>query len=126
MNTPTEQGRKTNNTVLIYSPKIQRVSRNQRRKHPPNKKQTKKSSPRRLQHKNKINNSQDTISPRESSYPTITGHEYSNIAEAQEKDLKTSYMKMTDVLKWEKNASLNETQENTHEELEEINKSKES
>lgn len=54
------------------------------------------------------------------------GHEYSNIAEAQEKDLKTSYMKRTDVLKWEKNALLNETQENTNEELEEINKSKES
>lgn len=66
------------------------------------------------------------MSPRESSYLTTMGHEYSNIAESQEKDLKTSYMKRTDVLKWEKNALLNETQENTHKELEEINKSKES
>lgn len=36
VNTPTEQGRKTVNSQLSHSPKTQRGSRNQRRKHPPN------------------------------------------------------------------------------------------
>jgi hypothetical protein len=40
--------------------------------------------------------------------------EYSNIAEAQEKDLKMNYKQMTEVLKEEMNKSLKEIQETTN------------
>ena len=46
----------------------------------------------RCQHKNTINNSQDNMSPLEPSNPTTAGPEYSNIAEAQDKDFKTEYV----------------------------------
>ena len=45
------------------------------------------------QHKNTFNNIQDNKSPLEPNYSTITGLEYSNIAEVQDKDYKTNYMK---------------------------------
>ena len=48
----------------------------------------------------------------ELSYPTTKGPEYPNITKAQEKDPKTTYMKMTTVLKEEMNKSLKEKQEN--------------
>lgn len=41
----------------------------------------------------------------------IVGHKYCNIAGAHVKDLKTNYIKMIEVLKEEKNKSLNEIQE---------------
>lgn len=65
----------------------------------------------RNQYKNKSNNSQGNISTVASSYPMIVGHKYCNIAEAHVKDLKTNYIKMIEVLKEEKNKSLNEIQE---------------
>ena len=49
----------------------------------------------------------------EPSYPTTAGTEYSNIAEAQEKDPKTAFMSMIEVFKEEMNKSLKEIQENT-------------
>lgn len=39
-----------------------------------------------------MNNSQDNRSPLEPSKPIIAGSDYSNIAEAQEKDLKIAIM----------------------------------
>jgi hypothetical protein len=40
--------------------------------------------------------------------PSIAGPEYSNIPEAQEKDLKTSYIKRVEILEKEINKSLKE------------------
>jgi hypothetical protein len=42
------------------------------------------------------------------------GTEHSNMAEGQERDLKTNYMKMVQVLKEEMTKSLKEIQENTN------------
>ena len=53
----------------------------------------------RGQYENTINNSQDNMAPPELSYPTTASPGYSNIAEAQENDLKTNFMKMIEVLK---------------------------
>lgn len=47
----------------------------------------------RHQHKNIINSTQDNTSSLEPSNPTTAGPEYSNTAEAQEKDFKTASMK---------------------------------
>jgi hypothetical protein len=44
----------------------------------------------RCQPTNIVNNSQHSVSQVELSYPATTDPEYTNIAEAQEKDLKTS------------------------------------
>jgi hypothetical protein len=52
----------------------------------------------RIQHRNTINNSQANVSFLEPSYPVTAGPVGINITEAQEKDLKTIYMKMTEVL----------------------------
>lgn len=60
----------------------------------------------RHQSKITINNSQDNKSPLEPSYPTPKGPEHVNTAEAQEKDFKTNFMKMTETL-------TEESQENT-------------
>jgi hypothetical protein len=46
----------------------------------------------RCQHKNTINNTQDSIFPLEFNNPTTTGPEYYNIAEAQNKDLKIPFV----------------------------------
>lgn len=46
-----------------------------------------------------INNSQGNMSPPEPSSPTTSGPEYSNISEAQEKNLKANYLKMIASLK---------------------------
>lgn len=67
----------------------------------------------RPQLKNTINNSQDNIFPWEVSYPTTTGPEYYNIAEAQEKDFKTAFVNMAKILKEEINKSLDKIQK-TH------------
>jgi hypothetical protein len=56
----------------------------------------------------------------EPSYPTTAGSEYSNIAEAQEKDPKTAFMSMIEVFKEEMNKSLKEIQENTIKQYKEI------
>jgi hypothetical protein len=45
------------------------------------------------------------VSPLEPSYPATAGSEYSNIAEAQEKDIKTAFMNMIEVFKDEMNKS---------------------
>lgn len=52
-----------------------------------------------MKHKNKINDSEDNMSLLEHNNHTIAEPEYSNIAEACEKDLKTNCMKMIDVFK---------------------------
>ena len=58
----------------------------------------------------------------EPSYPSRTDPEYSSTAEAQEKDLKTNYKKMIEVLKQEMDTSSNEIQDkNKQKKLEEIN-----
>ena len=67
----------------------------------------------RDQHKNKINNRQDNLASPEPSYPTTASPEYSDITEAQENDLKSNLMKMTDAFKEEMSKSLKEIQENT-------------
>ena len=46
----------------------------------------------------------------EPSYPSRTDPEYSSTAEAQEKDLKTNYLEMIEVLKKKMNKSLNKIQ----------------
>jgi hypothetical protein len=45
------------------------------------------------------------MSPLEPSYPTTASPEYPKIAEAQENDLKTNFMKLIEVLKAEMNKS---------------------
>lgn len=56
-------------------------------------------------HENKINNSQDNISPLERD-PTIPGPEYCNISETKEIDFKIAFMTMIQVLKQGLNESL--------------------
>lgn len=63
----------------------------------------------RHQHKNKVNNSQGTISPLELSYSPIAGSEYSIIAEGQGKDLKVAFVNVTEVLKEEVNTFFKDT-----------------
>ena len=48
------------------------------------------------------------MSPLESSYSITAGPEYSKVAEAEDKDLKTKYMKVVEVLDKEMNKSLEE------------------
>ena len=71
--------------------------------------QTQKSAPQtqmpRPHCQNTINNIQ-VMFLLELSYPTTKGPEYPNITKAQENDHKTTYMKMTTVLKEEMNKSL--------------------
>lgn len=55
--------------------------------------------------KNTVNSSQSNMSPPESIYSTTASSEYSNRDEGQEKDLKTSSMKMREVLRKEANKS---------------------
>ena len=50
----------------------------------------------------------------EPSYPTTEGPEYSNITEAQGKDLKTKYMKMIEVFNVEMNKFTKEIQKSTN------------
>jgi hypothetical protein len=69
--------------------------------------------------KNTINNSQDSMFPSEPSNSTTAGPKYSNIAEAQEKDFKTSCVEIIKVLKEEMNKSLDSRKTK---EWEEINK----
>ena len=58
----------------------------------------------------------------EPSCPTTAGPEYPSITEAQEKDLKTNYMKIIEVLKEEMDKSFNEIQDkNKQKKMEEIN-----
>ena len=52
--------------------------------------------------------------PPELSHPTNAGPEYSNIGEAQEKDLKANSMRMVEIFKVEMNRLLREIQENTN------------
>ena len=52
--------------------------------------------------------------PPELSHPTNVGPEYSNRAEAQEKDLKANSMRMVEVFNVEMNRLLREIQENTN------------
>jgi hypothetical protein len=48
------------------------------------------------------------MSPYRPNNPAIAGPEYSNIAEAQEKALKTTFMNMTEVLKAKMNEPIKE------------------
>ena len=67
----------------------------------------------RVHHKNTIHNTQCNISPLEHSYSTTEGPEISNIVEAQEKDLKTTYiMIILGVIKEEISNFLKEMLEN--------------
>ena len=68
----------------------------------------------RHQHKNTVNKSQGNMAPPEPSYPTTARPKYSNIAEAQENNLKINFMRMTKVLKEEMSRFLREIQENTN------------
>lgn len=68
----------------------------------------------RCQHRKMVDNSQDNMSPLEPSYPTTTGTEYFNTAEAQEKDIKAACMKMMGDLKEQMIESLKEIHENTN------------
>lgn len=63
----------------------------------------------RHQHKNKINNSQGTISPLELSNSPTAGPEYPIIAEGQGKDLKVAFVNVIEVLKEEVNTFLKDT-----------------
>ena len=54
---------------------------------------------------------------------TIAGSEYSNIAEEQEKDLKTAWVKMAEFFREEISKYLIEIQKDTNKQLEEMNKS---
>lgn len=65
----------------------------------------------RHQHKTTLSNSPCNIPRPETSYPTTTVPEYSNAAKAQEKDLKSRYMKMEDILKEVMNKTLEVIQE---------------
>lgn len=56
----------------------------------------------------------------EPSSPTTARPEHSNTTEAQEENLKTNFMEMTEVFKEEINKSLKEIQENTNKQLEEM------
>ena len=62
----------------------------------------------KLQQKNTIGNSQSSMSSLQLSSPTTAGPNYSNIADTQEKDLKTNCMKMIEVLKEEMDKCLKE------------------
>lgn len=64
----------------------------------------------RSQCKNTINGIQNSMSPEPSS-PTTSSPEYSNTAVAQGNDLKTNFMKMTEVFKEEMSKTLKESQE---------------
>lgn len=59
----------------------------------------------RCQYKKTINNILGSMSPLEYSYPTTAVSEHTTIVEAQEKDLKTSFMKMIETLKKKINKS---------------------
>lgn len=66
------------------------------------------------QHKNRIINSQDSMSPSECSDHTIVGPEKCNTAEAQDKVFKIVTVSMLEDLKDDMNKSLNEVCENTN------------
>ena len=70
--------------------------------------------------KNISNRSQSNVAPTEPSSPTTARPEHSNTTEAQEENLKTNFMEMTEVFKEEINKSLKEIQENTNKQLEEM------
>ena len=76
--------------------------------------QSSQSQKPRCHHKSTIINSQDNISPLEPSNSTKAGPEDYKIAEAHEKELKTAFMKMIEVLNEEMNKSLKEIYENTN------------
>lgn len=59
-----------------------------------------------------INNSQGNMSPPEPSSPTISGPEYFNISEAQEKDLKANYMKIASLKRKRINPLFKKVKEN--------------
>jgi hypothetical protein len=54
--------------------------------------------------------------PSEPTYPTKTSPEYSNTAEMQEKNLKTNFLKMINILREEMNKYFKGIQENTNNE----------
>lgn len=56
------------------------------------------------------------MSPLEPSNPTTAGLEYCDIAETQEKDLKTTFMNMTEVLNGEMNNLLKKSRKTQTEE----------
>ncbi|KAL6088399.1 hypothetical protein STEG23_019142 [Scotinomys teguina] len=56
-------------------------------------------------------------------YPTTATPEYSNMAEAQENDLRTNFMKMIEELKEKVDKTVKEIEEKVIKNLEEINKS---
>ena len=58
----------------------------------------------------------------EACYPTTAHPEQSNIADAQENDVKTNFVKMIEVLQKEMNKPLKEIQKNTNKQQYEINK----
>lgn len=60
------------------------------------------------------------MSPADPSYPATAGPAYSNIAEAQEKDHKTTYMKVVEVFKEEMK---NPIKSGKHKQLDEMSKS---
>lgn len=64
--------------------------------------------------KEKINNSQDDISPIETNNPTTTGFKNSRIDDAQENDCDTIFMNVIEVFKRQINKSHEEIHENTH------------
>lgn len=65
----------------------------------------------RHEHKTTISNIPCNIPRPETSYPTTTVPEYSNAAKAQEKDLRSRYMKMVEFLKEEMIKTLEVIQE---------------
>lgn len=74
--------------------------------------QSSKTQRPRCQYKNKFNNSLDTLPPLEPRNRITAGSEHCNIAESQNKYLKTAFMNMTEVLREEMNKDLEETYEN--------------
>lgn len=74
-------------------------------------------------HKNTGNNHQGNMTSTEYSYLTLSNPEHSNTAEAQEKDLKYNFMKVSEVSNKEMNKLLQGSQKHKNEQLEEINKS---
>jgi hypothetical protein len=52
------------------------------------------------QQKNTINKTQANMAPLETNYPATTNPEFPYRTEAQEEDLKSNLIKMTETLKW--------------------------
>lgn len=61
------------------------------------------------------------MAPPNASFPAMTNPRYSNGTEAQEKDLKSSLIKMIEAFKDDLNKVLKEIQENPFKQVEELN-----